>query len=433
MENSQDTPGIKPSTISSGSIKLLGILLVILLAIILAVGVVPRIQRERENAEQANVQATSVPVVNVVAAKQAKSITDLALPGNVQAITEAPILARAEGYVKKRYADIGDRVKAGQLLAEIDAPDLDQQVSQARASLEQAQAALIQAQANLEQAKANEALADVTKKRNDTLVDRGVLSKQEGDQSTANYRAQFAAVRAGEANIAASEQSVRAAKANLDRLLELQGYKSVRAPFAGVVTLRNIDTGTLINSGSTMLFRVAQFDVLRIFINVPQSVYSSLQVGSPADVSVEELAGRKFAGKITRLSGALDSSTRTLLMEVQVQNPDGALRPGMYATVRLSTARKHLPVIIPGDAVVTRANGITVAVVDSDNTAHFRPVQMGRDYGLDVEILSGLQAGESVVVNPTDDVREGVKVQPQTFHEGPAANPNTKKAPGGAS
>ena len=432
MENSHEQSSTTKS-VSSSSIKLLALLALILFVAVFLLGYLPHIKRDRENAQTAHAEATALPVVNVVLARKADAISDLSLPGNVQAITEAPILARAEGYLIKRYADIGDRVKAGQLLAQIDAPDLDQQVDQAKATLDQTNASLIQAQANLEQNKANEFLAEITKKRNDTLVDRGVLSKQEGDQSNAAYKAQFANVHAGEASITAAEQNVHAAQASLNRLRDLQSYKMVRAPFAGVITLRNIDTGTLINSGSTMLFRVAQFDVLRIFINVPQSAYGSLRVGDAADVRVQELPGHKFIGKISRLSGSLDTNTRTLLTEVQVPNPEGVLLPGMYATVQLSVPRSQPPILIPGDAVVTRASGITVAVVDPDHNAHFHSVQLGRDFGLDVEVLSGLQAGQLVVVNPTDDVREGVKVEPHTYHEGPTTTPAGKKNAGGAS
>ena len=432
MEHSHEQSSGK-SGISSASIKLLAIVALIVFGAVFLLGYLPRLKRDRENAQNAHAETIALPVVNVVQARVASSISDLSLPGNVQAITEAPILARAEGYLIKRYADIGDRVKAGQLLAQIDAPDLDQQVDQAKATLDQTNASLIQAQATLEQTKANEHLAEITKQRNDTLVTRGVLSKQEGDQSTAAYQSQFANVHAGEASIAAAQQNVHAAQANLNRLRELQSYKMVRSPFAGVITLRNIDTGTLINSGSTMLFRVAQFDVLRIFINVPQSSYGSLHPGDAADVTVQEIPGRKFPGKVSRLSGSLDTNTRTLLTEVQVQNPSGVLLPGMYATVRLSVPRTQPPILIPGDAVVTRASGITVAVVDPDGKAHFRPVQLGRDFGLDVEVLSGLTAGQQVVINPTDDVREGVRVEPHTYHEGPAASPAGKKTPGGAS
>lgn len=420
-----------PRHVSTGSVQLLGFLAILLFAVVFVVGYLPRLRRERLISQQAQAEEIALPVVNVVRAKQAGPVTQLSLPGNVQAVTEGPILARAEGYLVKRLADIGDKVKAGQLLAVIDAPELDQQVTQAKATLDQATASLVQAQANLEQAKANEYLAEVTKTRNDTLVARGVLSKQEGDQSTAAYGAQHATVHAAEASIVAAQQNVKAADANLSRLTELQNYKEVRAPFDGVITLRNVDTGTLINSQTTMLYRIAQFDVLRIFVNVPQSFSEQLRPGMAADVAIQELPGRHFKGKISRVSGSLDSSTRTLLTEVQVPNPEGKILPGMYATVQVAVSRTVLPVLIPGDAIVTRATGASIAVVDPDSTVRYHAVQLGRDYGLEVEVTSGLRDGQIVVVNPTDDVREGVKVKPQFSHEGPASTV-AQKTLGGA-
>lgn len=410
-----------PRHIATGSVQLLGILAILLFAGVFVLGYLPRVRRERLISQQAHAEEIALPVVNVVRAKQSAPVTQLSLPGNVQAVTEGPIFARAEGYLVKRLADIGDRVKVGQLLAVIDAPDLDQQVTQAKATLDQATASLVQAQANLEQAKANEHLAEVTKQRNDTLVQRGVLSKQEGDQSTAVYGAQHATVHAAEASIVAAEQNVKAADANLKRLTQLQAYKEVRAPFDGVITLRDVDTGTLINTQTTMLYRIAQFDVLRIFVNVPQSFSEQLHPGMSADVAIQELPGRHFAGKISRVSGSLDSSTRTLLTEVQVPNPEGKILPGMYATVQIAANRTLLPIMVPGDAIVTRATGASIAAVDTDGTVHYHAVQLGRDYGLDVEVTSGLRDGQIVVVNPTDDVREGVKVKPQFSHEGPAS------------
>jgi RND family efflux transporter MFP subunit len=382
----------------------------------------------------AQLEATTLPTVTVTTADRAASVVDLSLPGNIQAITEAAVLARAEGYLVKRYVDIGDVVHEGQLLAELDTPDLDQQVVQAQAALQQTNAALAQAKAALEQSKANAQLADVTAKRNTILVSRGVLSKQEGDQSDSTLLAQAANVRASEANVNAALQNVGANEANLRRLLDLQSFKKVRAPFAGVITVRAIDTGSLISSGSTLLFRIAQNNVLRIFVNVPQADFSSLRVGMPAQISVSELPGRTFAGRVSRLSGALDTNTRTLLTEIEVPNSQGTLLPGMYAQVHFSITRTQPAVLVPGDAIVPRASGSTVAVVGSDNTVHFRPVHLGRDFGTNVEILGGVEAGEKVVVNPTDDVREGAKVK-TTMDVQPAAarQPAAKTAQSGGS
>jgi RND family efflux transporter MFP subunit len=421
------------SRASGRSVAIIVVVLVVLFAGIFLFGWTRHGQVEKAARADAQLEATALPTVTVTTAVRAASAAELTLPGNIQAITEAAVLARAEGYLVKRYADIGDRVHEGQLLAELDTPDLDQQVIQAQAALQQTNAALAQAKAALEQSKANAQLADVTAKRNTILVSRGVLSKQEGDQSDATLLAQTANVSASVANVNAAQQNVSANEANLRRLLDLQSFKKVRAPFDGVITLRNIDTGSLISSGSTLLFRIAQNNVLRIFVNVPQSDFSSFTVGMPAPITVSELPGKTFAGKVSRLSGALDTNTRTLLTEVEVPNAQGALLPGMYAQVHFSITRTQPAVLVPGDAIVTRASGSLVAVVDSDNTVHFRPVHLGRDFGTNVEILKGLEPGEKVVVNPTDDVREGAKVKTTMDVEpGAARQPVAKPAQTGS-
>lgn len=385
--------------------------------------------RENEQAAQSDAKnaAAAEPNVTVVLARRAPLTVDLTLPGNIQAITETPILARAEGYVIKRFVDIGDRVRTGHLLAELDTPDLDQQVAQAQATLQQSRATLAQAKAAVAQSKANAQLAEVTARRNSTLVKRGVLSQQEGDQSDSTFAAQTASVEAAEANVNAARENVSASEANLHRLLDLQSYKKVRAPFDGVITVRNIDTGALISTGSTMLFRMAQYSTLRIFVNVPQSDYSAFKVGTRADILVTELPGRKFVGKVSRLSGALDTSTRTLLTEVQVDNPTGILLPGMYAQVHFAVARVAAPILIPGDAVVVRASGPLAAVVDDSGQVHFRSIKLGRDFGNSVEVISGLEENEQVIVNPTDDAREGILVHPSQYKE-PGAPPASRAA-----
>jgi RND family efflux transporter MFP subunit len=402
--------------------------LIAVFLVIFFVGYLPRKQRTQETVAAADEEASSIPIVTAATAQLASKTVELELPGSIQAITEAPILARAEGYLVKRYADIGDRVKTGDLLAEIDAPDLDQQVKQAQATVQQGRAALAQAQANLQQAHANARLAEVTSKRNDTLVTKGVLSKQEGDTSTASYAAQLATVQAAEANVLAARQNVDAAAANLQRLTDLQNYKRVRAPYDGVITLRNTDTGALISNGSTMLFRIAQTNILRIFINVPQANYVDLRVGASARIDVRELGDRQFVGKISRVSGALDTSTRTMLTEIQIPNPKGVLLPGMYAQVHLSITRSQPPVVIPGEAVVTRSNGVFAAVIDKENRVHFRQIQPGRDYGLEIEVYSGLKPGDQVVISPSDDVRENVQVKATPFRAPGASSPAPKKA-----
>jgi RND family efflux transporter MFP subunit len=423
MEPSHTTSGDESKRASSKAIALIACVLILLFAAIFLLGYLPRRQRTKDIVEAARREARGLPVVIVATARESSKTATLILPGNIQPVTETPILARAEGYLVKRYVDIGDRVKAGQLLAELATPELDQQVEQAQATLQQVRAALAQANANLQEAKANAHLAQVTAERNSTLVTRGVLSKQEGDQSSSTYLAQAATVQAAEANINAAQQNVGASEANLRRLTEMQGFKKVRAPYDGVITVRAVDTGALINTGSTLLFRIAQTRTLRIFINVPQANYMDLHVGDQADIDVRELSGRRFTGRVSRISGSLDTSTRTMLTEIEIRNEDNTLLPGMYAQVKLVVNRPHPPVVVPGEAVVTRSDGVFAAVLDSNNTVHFETIGLGRDYGQEVEIASGLRAGDRVVVNPSDEVIEGVRVKPTPYHPGSTGRP----------
>jgi RND family efflux transporter MFP subunit len=412
-----------PKRPSGGRITLL---LVLAAAIFLAAffgGYIPHHRRDMQITAEASAQNDALPDVTVVTAKVASSIGDLVLPGNIQAVTEAPILARASGYVQRRYVDIGDRVTAGQLLADVEAPELDQQVRQAQASLEQSQSDLARAEAALEQGKANEAIAKLTATRWDNLVKRGAVSKQDNDQYQAQYQAQAANVRALERAVDAAKGNIAAMQADLERLIDMQGYLKVKAPFAGVVTLRNVDVGTLVNTGNTMLFRIAQTNPLRTFLNVPQSSASDVHVGQMASLATPELPERKFSGAVTRTANALDPSSRTLLVEVQVPNPEGKLLPGMYVEVDLHLPRKDPPLLLPSDTLSVRPEGTMVAALDSSNAVHFQRVVVGRDYGSQIEVLSGLNAGQRVIANPNDAVQEGVKVHPVFVASGDAAGP----------
>jgi len=341
-------------------------------------------------------------------------MSELQLPGNIEAVTEAPILARADGYIKRRMVDIGDRVQAGQPVAEIEAPELDQQVIQAKANLQQVQASLDQALANEQQGKANLELAKVTAGRWANLVAAGVVSKQDNDQYQAQYQSQIAGVQSLEKAIAVQRANIAAAEANLARLDQMQAYRVVKAPFAGVITLRNVDVGALVNSGNTLLYRIAQTGTLRTYVNVPQTNASSIHVGQPARLTVTNLPGRTFTGTVTRTANSLDPSSRTMLVEVQVPNADGALLPGMYAQVDLSSPRVNAPLLIPGDALIVLATGTQVAIVRPDSTVHLQKIQVGRDYGDRLEVLSGLEMGDKIIANPGDSAREGVKVDPVT-------------------
>jgi RND family efflux transporter MFP subunit len=406
-----------PAPPSRRALWLLAVILVVLIVVGFLKGYVPRQRNEATLAAEADSASKELPIVTVVGVERSAANGTLVLPGNIEAVTEAPVLARASGYIKRRYVDIGDRVKAGQLLAEIEAPELDQQVNQAKAALDQTRAALEQANANLNQGQAQAQLAKVTADRWKNLQSKGVVSRQENDTYQSQWTAAQANVSALEKAVTAAQSNIAAAQANLSRLTELQSYMSVRAPFAGVITVRNVDVGALVSEANTLLFRIAQTDRLRTYVNVPQSDADSVHVGQIAHLAILDLAGHQFSGTVTRTANSLDPATRTLLTEVQVANSGGLLLPGMYAQVDLTTPRRNPPLLIPGDTLVVRSNGPQVGVVGADHIVHFQRLQLGRDYGDKIEVLSGLEAGQQVVVNPGDTVQEGAKVNPVLLRE----------------
>ena len=387
---------------------------IVLIVVAFFAGYIPLQKRNAVIGSQAQEQEQALPRVEVIEVGRSSGMSELQLTGNIEAVTEAPILARADGYIKRRLVDIGDRVQAGQPVAEIEAPELDQQVIQAKANLQQVQASLDQALANEQQGKANLELARVTAQRWSSLVAAGVVSKQDNDQYQAQYQSQIAGVQALEKAIAVQRANIAAAEANLARLDQMQAYRVVKAPFAGVITLRNVDVGALVNSGSTLLYRIAQTGTLRTYVNVPQTNASNIHAGQPATLRVTNLPGRSFTGTVARTANSLDPSSRTMLVEVQVPNADGALLPGMYAQVDLSSPRTNAPLLVPGDALMVRADGTQVAIVRPDSTVHLQKIQVGRDYGDRLEVLSGLQMGDRIIANPGDSAREGAKVDPVT-------------------
>jgi RND family efflux transporter MFP subunit len=401
-----------PARPSTAKLFGLFLLLAVVFGAAFALGYIPHQKRELQLVAEADAQNEALPEASFAVAQRGGMHGDLVLPGNIQAVTEAPILARAEGYIVQRYVDIGDRVNTGQLLAEIEAPDLDQQVRQAQAAVEQAQADLERARAALEQGRANEALAKVNAERWDKLVKRGAVSQQENDQYQTQYQAQAANARALDRAVAAAQGSLGASRANVARLSELQGYLKVKAPFSGVVTQRNVDVGALVNTGNTLLFRIAQTNLLRTFVNAPQANAPDVHVGQTADLSTVELPDRKFHGVVTRTANAIDPASRTLLVEVQVPNPDGKLLPGMYVQVDLNLPRKDPPLLISADTLVVRQQGTMVAALDENNVVHFERIVVGRDLGDRIEVLSGMSEGQRAIVNPNDSVQEGVKVKP---------------------
>lgn len=398
-----------PSSVTIWSI-FLGV--VVLIAIAFFAGYVPLQKRNAVLAGETKELEQSLPRAEVIEVTRGTSSSELELPGNLQASTEAPILARADGYVKRRMVDIGDRVRAGQPLAEIEAPEVDRQIQQARANLQQAQAALDQAQANYEQGQSNLELARVTARRWGNLASQGVVSKQENDQYQAQYQSQSSNVVALEKAIAAQRSNIAASEANLARLDEVQSYRVVKAPFDGVVTLRNVDVGALVNAGNTLLFRIAQIATLRAYVNVPETNAGSVHPGQTARLRVASLPGRVFTGTVARSTNSLDPASRTLLVEIQVPNPDGAVLPGMYAQVDLSSPRANAPLLIPGDALVARGEGTQVALVRPDHTVHMQKIEVGRDYGDRMEVVDGLREGNLIIANPGELAREGIRVDP---------------------
>ena len=399
----------KPSGIT---ITALLLFLIVALAGAFFAGYIPLQKRETLVREEADVRAKDLPHAEVLKVGRSPAKSELKLPGTLQAVTEAPILARSDGYLKARYVDLGDKVKAGQPLAEIDAPELDQAILQAQAAVAQAQASLEQAQASLEQGKANRELARVTAERWKTLAAAGVVSLQENDQNQAQLTSQTANVQALEKAISAQRSNVAAAQANLARLQDVQGYRIVKAPFDGVITVRNVDLGALVSTGNTLLYRIAQTGTLRMYVNVPQASASAIHVGQPAQLTLSNFPGRQFAGKVARTANALDPTSRTMLVEVAVPNPDGALFPGMYAEVDLSSARSNPPLLIPAIALIVRSDGAQVAVVQPDGEVHLQKVEVGRDYGDRVEILQGIAEGATILAVPGDTAREGAKIVP---------------------
>jgi len=314
-------------------------------------------------------------------------------------------------------------VRAGQQLAEIEAPEMDEQMRQAKAALQQAQGAVDQAVANYERGKADEDLADVTARRWSALAAKGAVSRQENDRYQAEYRALVAATKALEKAVAMQKSNVAAAEASLARLDKIQGYRLVKAPFDGVITMRNVDMGALVNAGNTLLFRIAQIDTLRTYVNVPQSNASAVRIGQAAMLSVSNLPGRRFAGTVARTASALDPASRTLLVEVHVANPDRALLPGMYARVEVIGTNADPALRIPSDALIARGRGTEIAVVRADHTVHLQKIEVGRDYGDRLEVIRGLREGDVIIPNPSDVVREGLQVQPVPVAQAIPAGP----------
>ena len=382
-------------------LTLTGTLAVAALAGALVVGMKPRLQRTRELNAAAATVAASLPRVPVATAQAAPATTERVLPGDAQPLLEASIYARTAGYLKSRRVDIGDRVKEGDLLAEIASPEVD-------AQLEQSRALLLYTRANLARDQANSDVADTELQRSRRLLSRQAAPREE-------FETYLARDRVADANVVATEANLRVNEADIHRLETMQSFQKVTAPFSGVITARNYDPGDLVTADSTStreMFHLVRMDVLRVFANVPQMFSTDVKVGQKAVVYRREDPRRTFAGTVTRTADALDLSTRTLLTEVQVPSPDGALRPGMYLQVQFLFEHPTPTVLVPAAALAARADGPRVAVLDARNRVHYRTVQLGRDFGSETEVLVGIDAGETVVVNPRDELPEGIVVEP---------------------
>jgi len=362
------------------------------LLVLLIAGAITFLNRRSEtNALAKETEAVSIPTVAVVQPQTEPGNDELVLPGNLQAYIESPIFARTNGYLLRWYKDIGSQVQKGELLAEIDTPEVDQELSQARASREQIKAAL--------------GLAKISADRWENLRKTDSVSQQETDQQESGYQQALA-------NLAAAD-------ANVHRLEDLESFKSVYAPFSGVLTRRNVDPGALINSGAGAtggagsgreLFDIARVDPLRVYVSVPQAYAPNIKVGMKADVTLQEFPGQKFTGTVARTADAIDPATRTLNTEVDVPNKDGKLLPGSFGQVHFATGTSVPRITIPVNAMLFRAQGPQVAVVDKDGKVHLRPISIGRDFGTTLEILGGVEVSDQIIINPSDSLEEGQKV-----------------------
>jgi RND family efflux transporter MFP subunit len=355
--------------------------------------------QQRQVLETAQQRRDFVPSMRVATVKASDPNRSVTLPATTLAFTAANIYARASGYIVERKVDIGDRVKQGQLMAQITAPELDHQIAQNQATLAQNNAAVKQAEANME-------LARVTWQRNGTLVRQGWVTQQQGDTDRLNLQAQQAAVDA-------AKQFAAAQEGLLSVLHQQKSYQSVVAPFDGVVTQRNINVGDLVQADAasgTFMFTVMQSDVIRTQVYVPQDQAFGVSPGVEAIVRVPEIPDRTFAGKVTRIATALQPGTRTLLTEIDIPNPDGALSPGIYCTIELHIPQKTPTLLVPSEAIIFNRNGLQVAVME-DGVAHIRTISVARDLGTRVEVRDGIKPGDRVVLNPPVDLADGSRIQ----------------------
>jgi RND family efflux transporter MFP subunit len=374
--------GDAPPPVQRVPLRRVAIILAILIVIGAIAGFIPRVLQRRQ--AQNDIAPLATTTVTLVSPEPGKASDGLVLPADVQPMLQASIFARVGGYLKKWNVDIGAHVTAGQVLAEIDTPEIDQQLDQARAQLSVSQA--------------NLNLAQITNARWQTLLASKTVSKQEADEKSAS--------------VAVNAATVEAARANLRRLEETQAFQRVVAPFDGIITARNVDIGDLIsNGGGRELFHLAQMETLRIYVRVPQTQAADIRPGQPAEVLIPELSGEAFPAKVTTTSEAVSNTSRTLLTELQADNSQGRIRIGSYAQVRFASITAAPELTLPASALLFRAEGLQVGVVNAQGIVELRKVELGRDFGQRVEILSGVTAADKVIATPFDSLVSGMTVR----------------------
>ena len=413
-----DVPTDLPE-VGRGAVVLIAVAVVVLFAGLFLLGWGPHRQKQADARAFAAEQADQKPIVDVVRPKVSDAGNELTLPGDVQALQATALHARTNGYIKALHADIGDRVKAGQLLAEIAAPEVDAELEQAKAALQQAQVTVGRA---TNEFNFNKATFD----RYTGLSGTGGVTQQQLDERRSAFNIANSSLKAANANVAAAEAAVK-------RYTELQSFQRIVAPFDGTITARNYDLGALVSSTSAgrELFRVEQTGTLRVYINVPQGYVTTVKPGQEADLIVRNFAGKPFKGKVERTAGAIDPATRTLRVEVHFPNAEGLLFPGMYGQVRFKLKPEHPPLTVPTGALVFGPEGMRVAVVGAEDKVQFRRVTIGRDYGNEAEVAAGLSGEERVVTNPSDALADGVAVKVAATKKAGPPGGATTAGPGG--